>query len=1004
MLLMKLFPIRILIMNRFRLTIFILYLLVANTLLLAQSPNEIDSLERINEETNDLRKKIDVVGKLIEAYSYTKPANALNLLQSSLRQAKEEGYLRGEYRIYYEYANFYNVNAKYDSAIYYANKSLEIVEILKDSTLYSVPNLHLAWSYSILGDYKAARKATLRTLEISENIGDWSSLAESYFGVGNLYFYESNLPKALEAYLKTDSILQKMDPNNMTLVNTNVNIAQLLITDKKYDKAPYYLDKSEKVAKNNEHDFSLATVELMRGILHTKAENYEKAFPHLKKAEEFFNNFHSEFDLAETNYYLGQYYYNIKKYDLATSYHHKSVELHRKVEDPMGVANSYFTLGLIHADQGMYNQAIKYVEQAHDLYDEASIEQKVECLSRLSEMYAQSNEFEKAYEIAKEYNSLRDTLIVRQNSEVLNDLETKYQTEKKEQEIALLSSQNDVINQQKENQRNMLLGGLGITTLAGMFLFLLLRNRQKTNKKLRELDSLKSNFFANISHEFRTPLTLITGPLEKRLESGKLSKQDRQELEMMQRNSNRLLVLVDQLLDLSKLESGKFQIRVRPGDLGNLIRAIGESFQFKAGQQKIDYSLRVEALEDAWFDKDVIEKILTNLLSNAFKYTETGGEVSVTAKRMNHHMVLETTNGPTLSKPASTDKLFDRFYQSDSHREGVGIGLSLVKELAILNHGDVSIRQSEARELCLVVQLPISKEAFDEREILREIDDTVENRLSDIVPLPETEDPNREIMPEKEDERAIVLVVEDNKDVRLLIKDALRDKFKIIEAGDGNSGIETAINWVPDLIVSDIMMPGTNGIELCQTLKNDERTSHIPIVLLTAKAGEEDQYEGLSSGADAYVTKPFKIKLLKTRIEKLIESRKLLRDRYSQEVILKPKDIAITDVDEQFLGRVQEVMEAKLTSSQFNAKEFSEAVGMSRMQLHRKLKALTGLSATEFVRSQRLKLAASLLRSSNASVSDIGYQVGFNDPSYFTRCFKEAYGCSPTEYNQKQTT
>ena len=361
-------------------------------------------------------------------------------------------------------------------------------------------------------------------------------------------------------------------------------------------------------------------------------------------------------------------------------------------------------------------------------------------------------------------------------------------------------------------------------------------------------------------------------------------------------------------------------------------------------------------------------------------------------------------NGPSLSSPSSVEKLFDRFYQSDSRKEGVGVGLSLVKELAVLNRGDVSIKQTGDRNLCFKTILPISKEDYSKDELSSHDREEISSNIFVPSSLADSVDPDVEF-PEKEgDEREIVLVVEDNKDVRTLIRESLEPHFRVLQAEDGSMGIDTATQWIPDLIISDILMPGIDGIELCQNLKKDERTSHIPIILLTAKAGDEDQYRGLSSGADAYVTKPFKMKLLKTRVEKLVESRKLLRDRYSQEVVLKPKDIAISDVDEQFLGRVQEVIDQKLTESQFSAKEFSEAVGMSRMQLHRKLKALTGLSATEFVRSQRLKLAASLLQSSNASVSDIGYQVGFNDPSYFTRCFKEAYGCSPTEYSQKQLT
>ncbi|MBT8285392.1 MAG: response regulator [Flavobacteriaceae bacterium] len=244
--------------------------------------------------------------------------------------------------------------------------------------------------------------------------------------------------------------------------------------------------------------------------------------------------------------------------------------------------------------------------------------------------------------------------------------------------------------------------------------------------------------------------------------------------------------------------------------------------------------------------------------------------------------------------------------------------------------------------------------------------------------------------------------MEDHPEVRDLLKNQFSKKYKIVEATNGKEGLKQAMEWVPDLIISDIMMPEMDGLELSKILKTDERTSHIPIILLTARAGEEDQYKGLTTGADAYVTKPFKSKLLQTRVQNLIESRKTLRDRYSQEVILKPKDIAITNLDEIFLERVQEVLDLKLTESAFSTQEFAEAVGMSRMQLHRKLKALTGLSASEFVRSQRLKLAASLLQKSDANISEIGYQVGFNDPSYFTKCFREAYGVSPSAFSKNK--
>ena len=362
-------------------------------------------------------------------------------------------------------------------------------------------------------------------------------------------------------------------------------------------------------------------------------------------------------------------------------------------------------------------------------------------------------------------------------------------------------------------------------------------------------------------------------------------------------------------------------------------------------------------------------------------------------------MVLNVSNTPTELKSGSIEKFFNRFYQVDTHKDGVGIGLSLVRELAHLHKGSIEVDQPEANALQFTVSLPLNKEAFKSEQLSDKHPEALKPIATPHVDALESDEEEINLIEDTD----ILLVVEDNADVRQFIKESFENEYQVVLANDGQEGITKALEYVPDLIISDIMMPKTDGLELCKQLKSDERTSHVPIILLTAKADEEHQYEGLSHGADAYVTKPFNAKLLQTRVAKLIASRKELRNRYSQEVILMPKDIAITNLDEQFLNRVQDVLDSKLTTSSFSTQEFSESVGMSRMQLHRKLKALTGLSASEFVRSQRLKLAASLLEQSDINVSQIGYQVGFNDPSYFTKCFKEAYGVSPSQYGKNRS-
>ena len=896
---------------------------------------------------------------------------------------------------------------RYDSAIYYYNQCIKKSEAIDYKRGVAVGHNGLCRMYYFQGEMNNAVEECEECLEVALELDDMAIVPNTYIALGNIFFRQNELKKSLTYFLKADSLHTSRGLRPEIIGAGFQSMARVYQGLKNYDKAEeYYLKANEEYLKLPiDPSYYLRTTDWHLGEVYYHKGRFEEADSLLTSSYEFFSGIDDTAAAAEISIYLGLVKSEEELLEEAENYLVSGYDLHEKMNNAYESASAALEIGKLYIKQKKPAAAISYLQRAmiqtKDTTKNISLITE-EALFQLAEAHYLNGDNKQAYNSLQIAMRIKDSLSAIQNIAAVTEIEEKYQNEKKEQEIALLNSEKDLLEQQQINQRNIFLGGLGITSLIGIFLFFQIRNRQKTNKKLREIDALKSNFFANISHEFRTPLTLITGPLEKRLESGKLSKKDRQELEMMQRNSNRLLGLVDQLLDLSKLESGKYQIRISKGDLGNLIRAVAESFNFRSKQRNIHFLVRVDALEEAWFDKDVVEKILTNLLSNAFKYTTERGTILLNAYSKNDSVKLEVENGPILSELPDSEKLFDRFYQSDSHAEGVGIGLSLVKELIQLNHGSISINQPQPKTLRFHVELPISKQAFADSEIDLSIESS---NLSSYAPEErtiETEKQTEEIFESETNSKDIVLVVEDNEDVRLLIKDALKDEYKILEAPHGSAGIESAIESVPDLIISDIMMPGTDGLKLCEKLKNDERTSHIPIILLTAKAGEEDQYQGLSSGADAYVTKPFKMRLLRTRIQNLIESRKGLRDRYSQEVILKPKDIAITDLDEQFLERVQEVMDSKLTESSFSVQEFSKEVGMSRMQLHRKLKALTALSASEFIRSQRLKLAAGLLSANKVTVSEIGYQVGFNDPSYFTRCFKEAYGCSPTEYSQKQ--
>ncbi|SDM14368.1 two-component regulator propeller domain-containing protein [Kriegella aquimaris] len=522
-----------------------------------------------------------------------------------------------------------------------------------------------------------------------------------------------------------------------------------------------------------------------------------------------------------------------------------------------------------------------------------------------------------------------------------------------------------------------------------------LERKEEETQRLKKLNDFKSKLYTDISHEFRTPLTLISAPVDKKMAEGKLSHNDFVSFSMIKRNTQRLIALVDQLLHLAKLEKGELKLRIDKGNLGLFLGMITTSFEYKAQERNITYTITIENLDVAWFDEDALEKIVTNLLSNAFKYGSQGGECHFKAIRSEDNILISVKNTVEKHSDIDVDKLFTRFYQQDAHADGAGIGLSMVKELVHLYHGQTSVAMEREDLIHFQIRLPIEKGAFGKEEFCKttsEIPDRVSNTA--LVSGESLQ------VGQKEGVRPILLIVEDQKEVREFLKSVWHTKYEVYEAYNGQKGVEKALEIVPDLIISDVRMPICDGIELCNRLKTDERTSHIPIILLTAGISEENELRGLRSGADDFITKPFKLSILETRVANFIATRKRLRSRYSQELVLEAKDIAITPTDEIFLNRVQRILDEHLSDASFNAAAFGERIGMSRMQLHRKLQAYTGLSTTEFIRSQRLRQAAQILKTTDITINEVAYTVGFNTPSYFIKCFKETYKKTPSEYLQ----
>lgn len=529
-------------------------------------------------------------------------------------------------------------------------------------------------------------------------------------------------------------------------------------------------------------------------------------------------------------------------------------------------------------------------------------------------------------------------------------------------------------------------------------------------RHLHELDMLKLRLFTNISHEIRTPLTLILGPLEK-LMSNKVPKEEvPSHLAMVYRNTKHLDRLINQLLDFRKLETGSLKLELTRGDMVSLVSNTVESFEEFAREKQV--TLKFHSLKkkiEALFDPDKVETIVNNLISNALKYTEEGGQVSVqlslvfasddedALNDVQEKQYIEIAVKDTGKGIAQTniEKIFTRFFRVDSKNEnsGTGIGLALVKELVKLHKGTVYVISRPGKGSKFTVRIPYETEFVS--DLAEESQAETKVSITDQQFVPEEG-------LEKSDSR-IMLIVEDNPDVRYFIKSHFDSVYTVYEAKNGREGWDTAIKVIPDVIISDILMPDVDGYEFCKRIKKDERTSHIPILLLTALHSREHEIEGLSCGADDYVTKPFDIAILETKIENMLSVRAALREKYTRELILRPTDVVITSPDERFLQKAMEVVERNISNADFDIESFASEVGVSRMQLYRKFSALTDMTVKEFVRSIRLKRATQLLLEKKLTITEIAFAVGFKDLSHFRKCFHREYGMSASDFIYQQS-
>ena len=591
----------------------------------------------------------------------------------------------------------------------------------------------------------------------------------------------------------------------------------------------------------------------------------------------------------------------------------------------------------------------------------------------------------------KRDNYLKGALVTKANANVL-----LMQNEEMNKQTARLNALHGKVDtylvQYNHQKMYIVLFSIILLLLIGIMVYIY-RTILMKRRIEEEANKAKLQFFTNISHELRTPLTLIADPVNYIIHDDNLNSQQRSMLQIVQRNVLVLTQLVSEILDFRKVQNGKMELRLSDFNLAESMKQWIKLFSVSAQKKHIAISMDAPDTIMLRADQDKIERICYNLLSNALKYTSEGGEITLTAKEENGRVMISVADNGCGISSDELPYIFDRFYQAKNAGRGTGIGLAIVKAFTELHHGEVSATSIEGKGSTFTIHIPVRQKGEVTNQPTEKIEQLVEPSSAEEVPnqarhIDELIQPYQTDKPE-------VLIIDDNIDIRTYLRSVLSEKYNVSEAADGKVGLELARKIVPDIVLSDIMMPVMDGLAFCQQLKTDKAISHIPVILLTARSLDEQRAEGYEHGADAYLSKPFSLRLLLSRIDNLIESRKKLNQTWSKGVEDDEIGNISNEIDKSFLKQLRKIIQENLANSDLSVEQIGDEIGLSRVQLYRKVKALTGYSPVEIVRKARLTRARHLLQTTERTVSEVAYAVGFSTPSYFSKCYKDEFGESP---------
>ena len=591
----------------------------------------------------------------------------------------------------------------------------------------------------------------------------------------------------------------------------------------------------------------------------------------------------------------------------------------------------------------------------------------------------------------KRDNYLKGALVTKANANVL-----LMQNEEMNKQTARLNALHGKVDtylvQYNHQKMYIVLFSIILLLLIGIMVYIY-RTILMKRRIEEEANKAKLQFFTNISHELRTPLTLIADPVNYIIHDDNLNSQQRSMLQIVQRNVLVLIQLVSEILDFRKVQNGKMELRLSDFNLAESMKQWIKLFSASAQKKHIAISMDAPDAVILRADQDKIERICYNLLSNALKYTSEGGEITLTAKEENGRVMISVADNGCGISSDELPYIFDRFYQAKNAGRGTGIGLAIVKAFTELHHGEVSATSVEGKGSTFTIHIPVRQKGEVTNQPTEKIEQLVEPSSAQEVPnqarhIDELIQPYQTDKPE-------VLIIDDNIDIRTYLRSVLSEKYNVSEAADGKVGLELARKIVPDIVLSDIMMPVMDGLAFCQQLKTDKAISHIPVILLTARSLDEQRAEGYEHGADAYLSKPFSLRLLLSRIDNLIESRKKLNQTWSKGVEDDEIGNISNEIDKSFLKQLRKIIQENLANSDLSVEQIGDEIGLSRVQLYRKVKALTGYSPVEIVRKARLTRARHLLQTTERTVSEVAYAVGFSTPSYFSKCYKDEFGENP---------